>query len=338
MREDDQELLWRRVFGDLTPEENAELDQRLHQEPELAAALAEYAGEFTACQRDLAADEASESNAPDRLIDRTLDAVLNADGTVSERLPPASGRGRYTLTDLLAVAVAACLLGALLLPAINFSREQARRIQCASNLKSLGQSLVAYADNHADRFPRLTPYSNAGVFAVRLAEEGYLDRAEASSSLLCPSSELAGRVAAGQAAIYVPNAWELTAADGLVLDRLRRLMAGSYAYRLGHYENGVFRSPENHQDTRRPLLADAQFRRADGTVFGRNHGECGQNVLFEDGRVAFQRDCWSPCLSNHLYLNDDGRVAAGKQRNDVVLGPSGATPGLITPAVYRVGP
>ena len=60
-----------------------------------------------------------------------------------------------------------------------------------------------------------------------------------------------------------------------------------------------------------------------------NHGGGGQNVLFQDGSVRYQKTCTLADLNNdHLFLNTDGKQEAGRGRDDTVLGRSEATPGL----------
>jgi prepilin-type N-terminal cleavage/methylation domain-containing protein len=62
-------------------------------------------------------------------------------------------RGRrpaFTLIELLTVIAVIALLTALLLPAVRSAREQARIAVCLSNLRSIGQSSVAYATEQGD--------------------------------------------------------------------------------------------------------------------------------------------------------------------------------------------
>lgn len=70
---------------------------------------------------------------------------------VSARLSR-NGRRGFSLIELLVVISIVALLVAILLPALSNAREQAYRIQCASNLRQMGISLMLY-DNDHDVFP-----------------------------------------------------------------------------------------------------------------------------------------------------------------------------------------
>ncbi len=59
----------------------------------------------------------------------------------------------FTLIEMLVVVAIISLLVAILLPSLNRAREQARMATCLSNLRTLGQALVMYADDNKDRLP-----------------------------------------------------------------------------------------------------------------------------------------------------------------------------------------
>jgi prepilin-type processing-associated H-X9-DG protein len=65
-------------------------------------------------------------------------------------------------------AVLIAILVALLLPPLNRAREQAHRVQCAANMRPLGQAMFIYANGNAGKFPdrldKLLPFTTAAVF------------------------------------------------------------------------------------------------------------------------------------------------------------------------------
>jgi prepilin-type N-terminal cleavage/methylation domain-containing protein len=73
-----------------------------------------------------------------------------------------STRG-FTLIELLVVIAIIAILAGLLLPAFSRAKEQARIVQCLSNLRQVGVGMFLYVDDNQDRFPSRNLVSTNGT-------------------------------------------------------------------------------------------------------------------------------------------------------------------------------
>ena len=243
--------------------------------------------------------------------DRTLPMPR---GLTAEDDPP-RGRGARAWVDraiMAATALAACVLVApLLLDSIG----QARARRAERNLLKTSGALQGYADAHRvfPTPPSSGPLSRAGLYAPTLVSEQRLVADD--GTLICPDTAISR-----SGTFRVPTLEELNAAVGTPqFEEMVRTMGGDYGYTLGHRDaSGTLQPNLDRRRAHHPLMADAPN---EGGERSSNHPDGIHHVLYEDGHVKrvaptdLHRD-------DHLFKNHDGKVAAGLDEEDAVIGDS----------------
>ena len=259
--------------------------------------------------RFIVEQEAAAQASAGRPLPMPLPRGLSADDA------PPHGRGMRVWVDrgiMAATALAACVLVApLLLDSIG----QARARRAERNLLKTSGALQGYADAHRvfPSPPSSGPLSRAGLYAPTLVSEQRLVADD--GTLISPGTPLST-----SGTFRVPTLEELNAAVGTTqFEEMVRTMGGDYGYTLGHRDaSGTLQPNRDRRRGHHPLMADAPN---EGDERSSNHPDGIHHVLFEDGHVKrlvpgdLHRD-------DHLFKNHDGKVAAGIDEEDAVIGDS----------------
>ncbi|TWT46542.1 hypothetical protein [Botrimarina hoheduenensis] len=327
------------LMGEADAAQEAALRRRAANDPRLRERIVQIAACLDmpppewALEADLLSDlDRRDAEPPLGLAARTAATVLSESGVFA----PAEVSGctkRLSLLDTTALATILGLAFALAAPSLLSSREASRRVVCEDQLRSIGQALLAYSNEHQGRFPEVGPTDPAGIYSVRLADAGYYDREALRDALVCPATLGMQPRGVPQAPVFVPTLAELDAAPRVLYEQLKHLIGGSYAYALPHVEKDQLCPVTNCGSCRTPILADAPIGPCRSLSV---HAE-GQNVLFQDGGLRFVSGPWKPGGVDHLYRNTSGLVAAGESSHDVVLARSGDS-AAVSAAIARRTP
>ena len=78
-------------------------------------------------------------------------------------ISPCERKQKFTLIELLVVIAIIAILAALLMPALNQSKERAKAISCTSNLGQFAKVILLYASDHKDWVP---PYRDGAGYST----------------------------------------------------------------------------------------------------------------------------------------------------------------------------
>jgi prepilin-type processing-associated H-X9-DG protein len=277
----------------------------------------------------LAADDDS-YDPPPGLVVRTLGRVAEIHCRKLPAAPPAPPltieapvrRGWRWADALIAAGILLCILTLLPLLAVRLWH-QYEVYSCANNLHKFHDALMRYSDSHDGDLPKVEAQgarSVAGIFVPILNDAGTLDKDVRLTCLPTADPPTLNRSVQDLQELYEQRPDEFRA--------VARNLSGCYAYTLGYLDGNGLHGPRKSDEGRSPIIADCPPSDAGLFAAGNspNHGGRGQNVLFLDGAVSFCLSRAAGINGDDIYLNRNNRQAAGVDRSDAVLGPSGASP------------
>jgi len=311
------------LLDDLSPDQKAEVERRLAEEPAWRRELARLEACLAAGgDRGQCCDEP-----PTDLVTRTCclvervgdEPVCSAPAVVPAFTPVAAcslgASMRWSLADLTVGGGVLLALAWLMIPALRQNREVARQMACQNNMRALGTALFDYQDVRGGKLPAMALGDTAGVYAAELLDKGVYSREELEQMLLCPASQAADDICNGRRRFAIPSVEQLRGARGPELAQLIAAMRGIYAVRVGYM------GPEGYQALvftggREVMLADEPSDSAPG-LGSANHEGGGQNVLFQHLGAEYRPSCLLT-RGDNLYLNEEQQPAVGRSPSDVV--------------------
>jgi len=141
---------------------------------------------------------------------------------MSRRRRSEGGRG-FTLIELLVVISIIVLLMALLIPALQRVRRQAKAVLCHSNLRQWAMTLAAYTEDHEGRYPS-DPLGINGIWLLRgtflsesdpNADEGSFHHFSTKGIACCPmATKPSGESSFGATGFYGSVRWQVEGRSG----------------------------------------------------------------------------------------------------------------------------
>ena len=232
-----------------------------------------------------------------------------------------SGGRSWSLADVTVGAGVLLILAALVMPAVQHSRDAARNSVCDNNLRGTYLALDNFQGRHDGALPPLAASDPAVMLYIDLIDAGYMTKSDAMQVMTCPNSPQAERLAQCGVTRRIPSREELSSLSAREMATAIGEMYVSYALLLGFRDDkGNYQQPTLTGDTDVPLIADAPAVTPTGFQ-PVNHG-FSQNMLTKAGSVNHFApqvlSCQDPQLRK-LYLNDNGEQSAGCNADDAVL-------------------
>jgi len=238
--------------------------------------------------------------------------ALNSDEEVENTAfaidEPANKHDGYTLPELLMTICAIGVLTAILLPAVQRVRKQARSIACQSNQRQWGIAFTV-DDEPISYLDRFQPFLRAYIDYNRMEDNSL--GADANDIFLCPSAKRIGRPVPSLAPEYMNlQAWDGSKSKAWAYRYMGQLFTSSYSVNTARESRLKRNVNSNERPFEVPILFDCTFRltglvdsddpppryddmprgiptykdtRACGICIDRHNG--GINILFMDGHA-----------------------------------------------------
>ena len=98
------------------------------------------------------------------------------------------GDRAFTRLELAVVLATLGLLAVIALPVLAGGKTHSEQASCLSNLRQIGHAFLVWANDHGDRNPWLTPYSEGGTFGTQnlLKNRAFFQMGTISNELVTP--------------------------------------------------------------------------------------------------------------------------------------------------------
>jgi prepilin-type N-terminal cleavage/methylation domain-containing protein/prepilin-type processing-associated H-X9-DG protein len=233
-----------------------------------------------------------------------------------------SRRRAFTLVELLVVIAIIAVLIALLLPALKSAKERANRIKCASNLHQIGIALHMYAQENMGIYPR-TDYSRPDRWPVVWLGPGPSNCVTAGLYLLVRRHMATRDLFLCPSVVNPPVTWP----NPYPMDQIsdfgwERPWGNTLHYSYANPYPGIaatqveYRPMPGHlpadfavvadrNDSPRVFYTTPSFSHADILrANSSNHAGRGQNVLYNDGHVAWADSPFCGHNADNIFAAD----------------------------------